>query len=36
MPNNYEDWYQRQVERGLLPDEDGYYHWVYHEEIDNN
>lgn len=31
MPNNYEEWYEKQVENGLLPDKDGYYHYCYKE-----
>ena len=28
MPNDYESWYQQQVEKGLLPDKSGYYHYI--------
>ena len=33
MPVNPEKWYQEQVDKGLLPDENGYYHWTYSKEI---
>lgn len=23
----YDSWYQKQIDMGNLPDEDGYYHW---------
>ena len=31
MPINYKSWYQRQVDSGILHDEDGYYHYVLDE-----
>lgn len=32
MPDSYEEWYQKQVESGKLPDENGYYHYTYSED----
>lgn len=31
MPTNYKSWYQHQVDSGILPDENGRYHYVLDE-----
>lgn len=35
MPTDEEIWYQEMIDKGYLPDEEGYYHWEICNELRN-
>ena len=39
MPDDYDTWYKKSVDSGILPDENGYYHYIkcddsYYSNVD--